>query len=576
MHALAALRRKWGQPQTALALFQQALLALENQIDRLGGARDIQAGFRAERAAYYQDTIDLLLELKQPEEAFHILERSRAGSFLDQLAERDLVFSDIPEDLDRERRRIAFLYDRTQKEFNELSIEKDQAEIEVVQGKLLELRGDRDDIEARIRRGYPNLAALQFPQPLDLRATQKALDPGTLMLSYSVSEETTQLFVVSSTANLDVHTLPIGREILESEVQLLQKYSLRPSLDPHDMEGLLGVSQRLHTALIDVARDKVESSERLLIVPDGPLHLLPFAALIRDGNPPGFPSGPDDRRNLDRDWHYLVEWKPIHSVLSATVYAELKKSRRLPEASSFGDTSIQLAAFGDPEYPGNADEGRSRDVYVRAVAERGFAFDRLPYTRREVEGITELYPTGDSRAFLDKEATEERVKSIGRDARILHIAAHGKVENERPLDSFVALTIPEDDDRDNGLLQAWEIFESVRLDADLVVLSACETAVGKELGGDGLIGLTRAFQYAGARTVAATLWNVQDQTTAELMIRFYRHLRAGQPKDVALQKSQVELIRGPIQMQDQNGKTVEIDTSAPYHWAAFQIIGDWL
>ena len=98
-----------------------------------------------------------------------------------------------------------------------------------------------------------------------------------------------------------------------------------------------------------------------------------------------------------------------------------------------------------------------------------------------------------------------------------------------PLDSFVALTIPEEqtDERDNGLLQAWEILEHVRPDADLVVLSACETVVGKEQGHEGLIGLTRAFQYAGARTVASTLWRVVDQTTAELMIRFYRHLRDG-------------------------------------------------
>ncbi len=108
-----------------------------------------------------------------------------------------------------------------------------------------------------------------------------------------------------------------------------------------------------------------------------------------------------------------------------------------------------------------------------------------------------------------------------------------------------------------------------------MVLSACETAVGKELGNEGLIGLTRAFQYAGARTVAATLWKVADRTTAELMIRFYRHLRAGRPKDVALQAAQLELIRGPIQVPGEAGQTVKIDASAPYYWAAFQLIGDW-
>jgi CHAT domain-containing protein len=112
----------------------------------------------------------------------------------------------------------------------------------------------------------------------------------------------------------------------------------------------------------------------------------------------------------------------------------------------------------------------------------------------------------------------------------------------------------------------WEIFEQVRLDTDLVVLSACSSALGEELGGEGLIGLTRAFQYAGARSVVASLWNIRDQATAELMVRFYWHLRSGLPKDEALQSAQVELIREPV-----GGK----DFSAPFFWAAFQLYGDW-
>ncbi len=143
------------------------------------------------------------------------------------------------------------------------------------------------------------------------------------------------------------------------------------------------------------------------------------------------------------------------------------------------------------------------------------------------------------------------------------------------MSSFVALTIPEDPERDNGLLQVWEILERVRIDADLVVLSACESGLGQELGGEGLIGLTRAFQYAGARSVAASLWSVPDQTTAELMIRFYRHLRSGLPKAEALRAAQLELIRGPIEVEDKDGQKVWIDASAPYYWAAFQLYGDW-
>ena len=123
---------------------------------------------------------------------------------------------------------------------------------------------------------------------------------------------------------------------------------------------------------------------------------------------------------------------------------------------------------------------------------------------------------------------------------------------------------------------AWEIFEgALRIEAELVVLSSCESALGEEIRGEGLRGLTRAFQYAGARSVAASLWQVADGTTAELMTRFYRHLKAGKTKDEALRLAQVELIRAPIAVEDAKGSKVEKDASAPYYWAAFQIYGDW-
>jgi CHAT domain-containing protein len=179
-----------------------------------------------------------------------------------------------------------------------------------------------------------------------------------------------------------------------------------------------------------------------------------------------------------------------------------------------------------------------------------------------VEGIASLFPAGAARTFLGTEALEERIKSLDPKTRILHLAAHGYTDEHLPSSSFIALTIPEDTnpdaagpDRDNGLLQVWEIFERVRLDADLVVLSACDTGLGEEQGGEGLIGLTRAFQYAGARTVMASLWSVRDQATSE--------------------QAQVELIRGPIEVVNEKSEKTLFDASAPYFWAGFQVYGDW-
>jgi CHAT domain-containing protein len=133
-----------------------------------------------------------------------------------------------------------------------------------------------------------------------------------------------------------------------------------------------------------------------------------------------------------------------------------------------------------------------------------------------------------------------------------------------PLNSSLALTLPEHPlpGQENGLLQAWEIFEQVRIDADLVTLSACNTALGKDMGGEGLVGLTRAFQFAGARSVLASLWAVGDESTASFMPRFYRRFRDGLTKDEALRQTQIEWIRSTR-------------TAHPIHWAAFQLIGDY-
>jgi len=217
----------------------------------------------------------------------------------------------------------------------------------------------------------------------------------------------------------------------------------------------------------------------------------------------------------------------------------------------------------------------SPDVRVRSAAQRGFEFEPIPFSRGEVGNISGLFPQ--AAVYLGREATEEQAKSLPRNTRIVHFATHATLDERFPLNSAVVLSIPEkfEEGKDNGLLQAWEIFERVRIDADLVVLSACESGLGKEMGGDGLIGLTRAFQYAGARSVMASLWKISDRTTAELMVRFYKHWKEGLPKDEALRAAQMELIQGPIKVKNEQGKEVEIDASAPYYWAAFQIHGDW-
>jgi len=393
------------------------------------------------------------------------------------------------------------------------------------------------------------------------------------MLSYIIGESESYLFNLGPEDDLRVQALPIGESELRQRVEKFRGLIAEAqgtALGEFRAAELRRLSKELYNLLIAPAADRIEKAERVLIVADGPLHYLPFAALLRE-------TSSEDEHPHDQ---YLAEWKPFHSVLSATVYAEIKKDRPGPTKSQTG-SPLFFSAFGDPQFPAGLEtKGPEQiaDIRVRSAIRRGILqFEPLPSSRREVEGIASLFPSDKVAIFLGAEATEERAKAIGKGARILHFATHARLDDRFPLNSALVLTIPEGfpEDRDNGLLQVWEIFEKVRLNADLVVLSACDTGLGAEQGGEGLIGLTRAFQYAGARSVIASLWSVRDQATSELMIRFYKHLRAGLPKDEALRQAQVELIRSPIEVGNEKGKKTLFNASKPYFWAGFQVYGDW-
>jgi CHAT domain-containing protein len=205
-----------------------------------------------------------------------------------------------------------------------------------------------------------------------------------------------------------------------------------------------------------------------------------------------------------------------------------------------------------------------------------------------VEALGRLY-AAEGRVFVGAEATESRAKTASGDARYLHFASHGVTDDRFPLDSYLALGASgEGDAREDGRLQAWEVCEQVRLRADLVVLSACDTGLGAELAGAGLVGLTYAFQYAGARSVVASLWPVSDRSTAPLMRAFHERLRRGERPAEALRAAQLELMSHPIASDSRlagglrrllrmpRSDDLPLDASHPYYWAAFQLFGTQL
>jgi len=333
--------------------------------------------------------------------------------------------------------------------------------------------------------------------------------------------------------------------------------------------------------LLSPAQAAIDKARRLLICPDGPLHLLTFAALtVKAGKKPV----------------YLGQLKPLHTTFSMTVYAQTgqafrqqrqsvvvrdKTSQVLDKLSQSVATVRQqgwkVLALGDPIYAAGgrklalsgARSSRKKQANVNSelagLRSRGLSLDPLPHTREEVEAIADLFKE-QTVVKVGEEATKTAAIQEGEQADVIHFACHGWLDAKMPLSSGLILSQPEAmgkkaSEQDNGLLQAWEIFK-LRLKADLVVLSACQTGLGTEIRGEGLIGLTRAFTYAGAKSVLVSLWEINDKSTAEFMKAFYQALREG--------KSKVRALQAAIKKLSQKGKWQH-----PFFWSGFSLVGDW-
>jgi CHAT domain-containing protein/Tfp pilus assembly protein PilF len=550
LYRLAQLRRRNGRLREALELLELSLGALEAQAERLGGGSEERSGFAASFHDQYRAQVEVLLALGEPEKAFHSLERSRARGLLEMMARREASLTgEVPAELQEQRRQIGTEYDRILETLGSLNVAKDRARIDELHASLRDLRARSQALGGALRGASPRQAHWRYPEPVDAGRARAALDPGTLLLSYSTGADHTLLFALSGDG-LGVHTLPVGEAALREEVARFRKALRGPSADADQRGQAAGLFERL----VRPAEEAVGRAERVVICPDGPLHTLPWGALVR-------PAGPG------RKEQWLVEWKPVHVVVSATVYSEVRRGRPADGSARWPTT---LVAFGDADYSSASPPPAAPDAqaFPARQRERGWSLAPLPASRHEVERIRQIFAGsgGEVRAYVGAEATEDKVRAVGRGVRYLHLACHAFADEDSPLDSSLVLTLPRAPGagQANGWLQAWEIMNDLELGADLVTLSACESGLGSERRGEGLVGLARAFQLAGARSVVASLWKVGDASTAVLMEDFYRHLRAGKSKDQALRQAQLSLLRGARR-----------DRRRPFHWAAFQLIGDW-
>jgi len=595
---IARVEQTRGDLTQAHQTIEQAIGIVESL--RAGVSEEYRAFYFASRREYYESYIDILAEQHRQNQtagfdatAFAVSERARARSLLELLTESR---ADVHEGVDsllleRERSLRQLLNGKAAAQFALLNRKHTPAQAEAAAKEIDSIITEYEELRAQIRARNPRYAVLTQPQPLSLaEIQQQVLDPDTLLLEYSLGDNASHLFVVSQTS-ITWRQLP-KRADIEAAARRVRELLTAPQPRPGDTEAkyrarVKEAGERYWPQAAELSRmllGPVASQlgrKRLAIVADGSLQYIPFAAL-----PTPSPRN-DGGRNSGAEPQPLFVEHEIVNLPSASTLATLRRETagRKPAEKSLAvladpvftddDTRVRrdVGKEGPKEKTKSADSEKIDIGFLqmtRSGRETGVigaegGFGRLLGTRREAAAISALVPERERMQALDFEASRTTAlrPELG-EYRIVHFAAHGMLNNIHPeLSGIVLSLVDEAGQQQDGFLRLQDIY-NLRLPAELVVLSACQTGLGKEIKGEGLIGLTRGFMYAGAPRIVASLWKVDDRATSELMKRFYQGMlgpEALRPAG-ALRQSQLSIWK-------------EKQWRAPYYWAAFVLQGEW-
>ena len=470
--------------------------------------------------------------------ALEASESARARALLEVLAAARVdIERDVDPGLRAEERALEERTARARKALVEvLGRQHRPAEADAVERELESLRAEREGLQERMRASSPRYAALAPARPLSVEQIRsEVLDDSTALVEYLVGEQQSFVWVVSRTG-LRSAVLP-GRRVIERAVTAVH----RRWSDPDAVDDGGGRARALSRMVLGPVADAL-GPRTLVVVADGALQQIPFAALPRPGHPEA-----------------LIEAHTVVSSPSASVLPALGTGR--PEGTAGPELAILAdPALGTPAGPGVASVG-----LLRSMEDTGLrSLEPLQWTRREADAIAARLPPDRVIRALGPDAN--RATAMGPDvarARIVHFATHALLDVKRPELSGIVLSDGNKAGKPGpGFLSLADI-SGMRLSAELVVLSACRTALGKEVRGEGLVGLTRGFMDAGARRVVGSLWSVPDAPTAALMSRFYALLLdEGRSPAEALRGAQLTLRK-------------QRRFSAPVAWAGFVLQGDW-
>jgi CHAT domain-containing protein/tetratricopeptide (TPR) repeat protein len=512
------------QPEQALRYYDQAMIVLE-AVRAIAGSEAGRASFIGQYANLYHRAVNLYHVQGEVDQAFLTTERGRARAFLDAMATGYVQLSDADaDDLLTQEQAAHAARQAAQTALSRARAQQppDTALIAELEAQLAAAEAEHAAALTKIEACHDQLAALVPGRSavLNLPQVQALLDEQTTLVSFWVLEDQTLAFVVTR-EDFDTVALPVSQADLVTQITGLLGF---PNLDVAHPESAV----TLYAGLVAPLKDHLPSASlgHLVIVPHNVLHYLPFAALT------------DGQRYLVDD--YTLTYLPSASVLP---FIQANASTTLSTGSGGEE--------GEPLILGNPTTG-DFDTTASLAAERD-QLGPLPFAEQEAQAIAALYGTT---PLIGAAATESVVRGQSGEVGILHLAAHGHYNPVAPLHSLIALA---PDEVNDGWLTVGEVYGLDLQGADLVVLSACQSHLGDLSAGDELVGLTRAFFYAGTPTVVASLWTVDDQATALLMERFYTHLRAGIDKAQALRQAQLD---------------IRAEYPNPYYWAGFVLSGD--
>jgi CHAT domain-containing protein/Tfp pilus assembly protein PilF len=527
----------------ALRHFRNAIQMVESIRGKLV-TQEQKVGFQGETIDLYENLIELLFRLKDKDstgqlvaESFHLAERAKSRAFLEFMAEANInLASGISQELETEEKNLQVLLTGLQQKLMDPELEAGQKEN--LYQELHSAESRYNDFILELREKTPEYASAAYPEPYTLDQTKtRLLDKDTSLLEFFLGKENAFWWVISKDQTPWAQSLPSGHEVFKK----IQEYQTQISQRKINLDFRLG--KEIYDVLLKDALGRIPVSSHLVIIPDGVLLRFPFEALVREmeGKTP----------------RYLLEDYVISYAPSASVLGEIK-GRQTPVTAGPTD----LLALGNPVFEGQEQSAQADVEYLRA----GARILPLPYAEEEVFSISRIYQQTGGRAesYVKDKALEEVVKSKDcSQFRNLHFATHGFIDDRIPALSGLLLAPSPKPGGEDGFLRLNEIFH-LNLKARLVTLSACETALGKEVRGEGMIGLTRAFFYAGAQAVMASLWMVSDQSTSILMRDFYSDYVKRRSPSISLRQAKLKLLKG----DDRSYRH-------PFFWAPFILAGEY-